>query len=377
MGGKVLAVVVALCFLGLAPLSAGAEDFEFALNGVRFNGILLGGIPLPSGADLEARFPIAGNSLLFTLRLAGGYEDRLILRDDTDGSPLPKPASADGNHWFNWPNGEVDAGLLYRLTNGDGSFLTPRIEVFGLARGRFEKNSSSLDEALFPDAQGLFALSFLGGAGVDGVYESPRRFKSGYAGEFSFEYAPAFLDFVGGTDFYRASIALEGYLPIVSVGESDIDALSVYAAAYLAGDFAGGANIPLYVLTSFGGRLLRDGLGDSIRGYQSWGYEATTKLEASFDLRFVGPGLFGIAGLRPMAYVFGDMGYFGGLYKTTIADKNGLLLSAGAGFALDIYDFVFLGLRAGYKFPIDDPLYMTYYPGGEKFFWSISFLLHF
>lgn len=374
MGRRILVVAIAVCCL--VPLSAGAEGFEFALNGVRFNKVLLGGIPLPTGADLEVRFPIMGNSLLFTLRLAGGFEDRLILRDNAGTTPIAKP-TFDNAQWFNWPNGQVDAGLVYRLAQSDGSPLRPHIEVFGLARGRYEMNSPTLSTAYFPDAQGLLALSFIGGVGLDEVYKSPRRFKSGYAGELSFEYAPSSLSFVGGTDFYRASIALKGYLPIFSTGKSDIDAVSFYAAGYLAGDYAGGTNIPLYVLTSFGGRALRDGIGDSVRGYQPWGYEATTKAEASFDLRFVGPGLFGMAGLRPMAYIFGDAGYFDGLYRCAVADKNGLIFSAGAGVALDIFDFAYLGLRAGYKFPVDDPLYAVYFPGGEKFFWNISFLLHF
>ena len=247
-----------------------------------------------------------------------------------------------------------------------------------MARGRYEGNSPILSAAYFPDAQGLLAISILGGIGVDKVEKSPSRSKSGYAGELSFEYAPQALAFLGGTDFYRASANLEGYLPIFSMGKSDLDAISIYAAGYLAVDYAGGSKIPLYVLTSFGGRLLRDGLGDSIRGYQPWGYEATTKAEASFDLRLVGPGLFGIEGLRPIAYFFGDAGYYDGLYDCpAIADKNGLIFSAGAGAALDIFDFAYLGARAGYKFPVDDPLYSTYFPSGKQFFWNITFLLHF
>lgn len=375
MARRHILAAIAACCLSLAPLSAGAGGLEFALNGVRFNGALLGLVPVPVGADIELRLPIAADGLLFTLRLAGGYEDRLILRDAADGSPLPKPSSFDNVQWFNWPNIETDAGMLFRILPGGKG---PKVEFFGLARGRFESNSPALGTAYFPDAKGLLAISFLGGVGVDSVRTSPRRLKSGYAGELSFEYAPSFLALSGGTDFYRASVNLEGYLPLFSAGKSDLDAVSVYAAGYLAGDYAGGSEIPLYVLTSFGGRLLRDGLGDSIRGYQPWGYEAATKAEASFDLRFVGPALFGVAGLRPMAYLFGDAGYFDGLYAApSIADKNGLLFSAGVGAALDIFDFAYLGVRAGYKFPVDDPLYATYFPTGDKFFWGVTFLLHF
>ena len=372
--GICAAMLVAICVA--SPLSVGAEGIEFALNGFRFNTALLGGLPVPAGADVEFRVPVVADALLFTVRVAGGYEDRLILRDDA-GNPIAKPASFDASdqtNWFHWPNAQADVGILYRPLGSE----KPKVELFAMARGRWEANSPDLPASVFPDAQGLIALSLMGGAGVDAVVTDPRRSKSGYGGEISFEYGPSALALEGGNDFYRLSASLEGYLPVFSAGSSDLSAISVYAAGYLAGDWAGGSAIPLYVLTSFGGRLLRDGVGDSIRGYQGWGYEATTKAEASVDLRLVGPALFGVAGLRPMAYLFGDAGYFGGLYKCpSVGDKDGLLFSAGAGAALDIFDFAYFGVRAGYKLPIGDPLYAAYTTGGDKFFWNITFLLHF
>lgn len=372
--GICAAVLAAIC--AALPISAGAEGIEFALNGVRFNNALLGGLPVPAGVDVEFRIPVAADTLLFTVRAAGGYEDRLILRDAA-GDPIAKPApfdAADQTNWFHWPNAQADLGILYRPLGSE----KPKVELFAMARGRWEANSPDLSTSVFSDAQGMLAVSVMGGAGVDAVVTDPRRSKSGYGGEISFEYGPSALALSGGNDFYRLSANLEGYLPLFSAGSSDLSAVSAYAAGYLAGDWAGGSAIPLYVLTSFGGRLLRDGLGDSIRGYQGWGYEATAKAEASVDLRLAGPALFGVAGLRPMAYLFGDAGYFGGLDRcASISDKDGFIVSAGAGVALDILDFVYLGARAGYKFPVDDPLYSTYTAGGDKFFWNITFLLHF
>jgi hypothetical protein len=371
-----LCFAMALICLASPAFAQGAAEFE--LNGLRFNYVLLGFLPVPAGADLEFHFPLSGG-LLFSLRAAGGYEDRLILRDDTNGSPIAKPASFNAGSqtsWFDWPNAEIDSGLIYRLPGPTAAGI--KTEVFGLGRGRWESNSPGLSTAYFPDAQGLLAFSFIGGIGADAVVKKPSRMMSGWAGEVSFEASPSFLALSGGTDFTRFSGFLKGYLPLYSSGADDLKAFSLYGAAYLTGDYAMGSKIPLYVLTSFGGRALRDGLGDSIRGYQGWGYEATTKAEASFDLRLVGPSLFKVAGLRPMAYLFGDAGYFAGLYDCpSIADKDGLIFSAGGGLALDILDFAYLGLRAGYKFPVDDPLYSTYFPGGERFFWGITFLLHF
>ncbi|HEY9054193.1 MAG TPA: hypothetical protein VIO60_05180 [Rectinemataceae bacterium] len=377
--GKALRLWCAACFaLVFAAGSLGADPASqgigFSLNGVRFNNAILGGLPLPAGADIELRFPLSSSGLLFSLRLAGGYEDRLILRDD-DADPIAKPAALGAN-WFNWPNAQVDAGPVYSMALAGGGGA--RLEAFFLARGRWELNSSSLSTAHFPDSRGLLGVSALAGAGVDAVMKDPSRMLSGWGGEVSFEAAPSFLSFQGGNDFYRLSGFLEGYLPLYSSSEDDLRAISLYAAGYLAGDWAFGSSIPLYVLTSFGGRKLRDGLGDSIRGYQGWGYEASAKAEASFDLRLVGPSLFKVAGLRPIAYIFGDAGWYGGLYDCpSLADSDGILFSAGAGAALDILDFAYLGLRAGWRFTIGDPLFPIYEPGGEAFFWGISFLLHF
>ena len=367
-----------LAVLCLAPPVFAQGPTEFELVGVRFNNVLLGFLPLPAGADVEFRFPLSGG-LLFSLRAAGGYEDRLILRNDANGSPIAKPASFNTGAqtaWFNWPNAEVDSGLIYRFPGLAGRGIVA--ELFGLGRGRWELNSPGLAASYFPDAQGLLAFSLLGGIGVDAVVKKPSRMMSGWAGEASFEAAPSCFAISGGTDFSRFSAFLEGYLPLYSTGADDLNAISLYGAAYLTGDYAMGSKIPLYVLTGFGGRYLRDGLGDSIRGYQGWGYEATTKVEASFDLRLVGPSLFRVPSLRPIAYLFGDAGYYAGLYDCpAVSDKDGLIFSAGGGLALDILDFAYLGLRAGYKFPVDDPLYQYYFPGGEKFFWGITFLLHF
>lgn len=370
---------VLLALLAILPFLAGAQGLGFSLNGVRFTSRLVPGVPLPVGLDVQFDIPVSQSGFFWSLRLAGGYEDRMILRNGTSGASIQEPTwnKAVQDHWFFWPNAEVDTGLVYRIGFAAKKQEKSKVDVFALVRGRYEQNSKLLAAILFPDAQSLMAVSGIAGIGFDTVFLSSRRVKTGAAGELSVEYAPAFLDFAAGTDFYRANAKLEAYLPLFSTGGDNLSAFSVYAAGYLTADYAGGTNIPLYVLTSFGGRELRRGIGDSIRGYQPWGYEAATKAEASLEIRAIGPGLFKSEAIRPMAYLFGDAGYYAGLSRTTLAQDHGMLASAGVGAALDLFDFAFLGVRAGYKFPIDDPLDAVYFPGGEKFFWDIAFLLHF
>jgi hypothetical protein len=375
---RVLEAAAVLAFFLVSLVSVSAQGLRFAFNGVEFNNALLGFLPVPVGADLELALPTSNEDLLLSLRVAGGYEDRLILRNDSDGSHIAKPASFDPSlqkHWFHWPNLAVDAGIFYSPRRGiDWSNL----EFFGLVRGRYEKNSSLLNPAIFPDVSELSALSFLMGLEISTVEKSPRRLLEGYGGELSAEWAPKVLGFQGGSDFLRVSANLAGYLPLFSLGEDDLKAVSAYVGAYATADLAWGDHIPLYVLTSFGGRYLRSGLGSSVRGYQPWGYEAASKAAASVEVRLVGPGLFGLANIRPMVYLFGDAGLFSKLYASTSADKDGVLCSTGGAFALNILDFAYLGLRAGLKFPNADPLHdSVYFTNKERFFWDVTFLLHF
>ena len=369
------AIITLVLMLCMVMGNVAAEGFEFAFNGIRLNGALLSFLPVPTGVDVGIRLPLAPG-LLYSVRVAGGYEDRMILRDDTDGTPIAEP-TALGSTWFNWPNFQLDTGVLYRLGTASGAKGIP-LELFLLARGRYEVNASGFSTSVFSDAGGLATVSLLAGAGIDIVKTDAERVKHGFAGEMSIEYAPSLFSILGSADYYRASGYLEGYLPLVSNGKKEAQALSVYAAGYLTADYAGGSSIPLHVLTSFGGRLPRSGLGSSIRGYQAWGYEASTKAEASLEIRAVGPAFFGIPWFRPIAYVFGDAGYYGGLYKAAspFADESGLILSTGAGIAIDLLDYAFVGLRAGFRLPVDDPLYPIYF-GTDYFFWNIAFLLHF
>lgn len=365
---------VVLAFVSAAlPCAAGNPDFS--LNGVKFNFALLPGLPVPTGLDVGARFPLGADGLGLTFRLAAGFEDRMTLRDGVTGMPIAAPDKPDGEHWFNWPNAQAAVGISFSPRKA--ALGSMGIDAFFSAIGRWEKNSAGMPISLFPDAGGLFAFSFIGGAAVDNVESAAGGSLRGYGGEVSLEYAPKAFGLLGGTDFARLSAFAEGYLPLWSGGGEGGSAYSLYAAGYARIDAAWGGDIPLYVLSSFGGRDLRKGLGHSVRGFQDWGYEARLKGVASAELRFLGPALFGHAALRPMAYLFADAGAYAGLYESTLPETGGFIASAGAGAALGISDVACVGLRAGFRMPVSDPLYPVYYPAGGLFFWSVSFLLHF
>lgn len=370
--------IFALALLTASASAAFAEGTEFAVNGIRLNSAIVAGIPLPVGIDAEVHVPLTKTGLFFTFRAAGGYEDRLILRDAASGLPVAKPSIPENAHWFMFPNVEADAGLSLRFTDRESDGRGARTELFAEGRFRYEDNRSSLGTAVFPDANGLAAGSVIAGIGADSTFTDAARMKSGYSGELSVEYAPAFAAISGGTDFIRANIKTKGYQPLVSLAKADTRKnISVYAAWMATADYAAGGKMPLYVLTTFGGRALREGIGKSVRGYRIWGYESPLKAAMSAEIRAVGPALLGLPSLRPMVYAFGDCGMYSGLDRAgSYSSASGIVFSTGAGANLDLFDFIYLGARAGYKFPINDPLYATYF-GTNKFFWDVTFLMHF
>lgn len=387
MKSRLFLVLAALAFSG-GLLSA--EGLEFSFNGIRYNTAIphLESLPVPTGADIEFRLPLADlgpGPLALDLRLAGGYEDWRILRDPSTGDPAAAPADFDGAYRYYAPNAQWSLGLVQGiLARPDKGNL---LEAFLLYRGRLDSYETSLPAEAFSDMRGIFGTSAIAGLGYDAVMKDSRRVKEGFAGEASVEWGPGALNSnsLSSTDFYRLDLQAQVYKPLLSYGQvadERLNLLSVYLAGFASCDYAGGGeggdDIPIYVLQSFGGRYLRGSLGSCVRGYPSMSYDAALKTVANGEIRVLGPALFKQAWLIPMVYAFCDAGYYSGLPgSATKADKSGLILSSGGGFALDLVDFAYLGFRAGYLFPGEDPLFSSYVPDGTRTFFSIEFLLHF
>ncbi|MBL8965987.1 MAG: hypothetical protein JNG85_03195, partial [Spirochaetaceae bacterium] len=223
--------------------------------------------------------------------------------------------------------------------------------------------------------------SIILGAAYDSTESDSRRVKNGVKAEASGEWGPGALNAgFGPTDFHRFTLKAAAYQPLFSVGQAgnpELNLFSAYLAGFASFDYAGGDAIPLYVRQSFGGRDLRDSLGDCVRGYPSRSYDAALKTVANGEVRLVGPALFNTPWLVPIVYGFCDAGYYAGFPESSAkAEASGTILSAGGGFALDVLDFAYIGVSLGSKFPGSDALYAVY---GETdaFFFSVEFLLHF
>lgn len=388
---KRISLALAIVFVFAAAGGLAAEGLDFSFNGVRLNSALLP-IPLPTGAEVEFRYGIGelgGKPLALSLALAGGYEDKRILRNDLTGDPVaarPKDESLEdsGGYRYQSPNFQWDLGLVQGLAAKEKGNLA---EAFLLYRGRFDYYDTELQAEAFSDMKGLFGTSVMAGAAYLGVERDSRRVKSGAAAELSAEWGPSALNssYGGATDFYRLNLKAQGFLPLFSRGQADDESknlVSSYLAGYASVDYAGGDNdgagIPVYVLQTFGGRELRNTLGGSVRGYAYKGYDAGLKAVASAEVRLLGPAMLDQAWFLPILYGFFDAGAYAGLPGATAVwrDKKGAIMSAGGGLVLDVFDFAYVGAYAGVKLPGDDPLY-DIYKETKDFFWSIQFLLHF
>lgn len=371
MTKRALFILALITFCGTA-LVAASPNIAFTLNSIKTNSDIISGLPLPVGADLALEFPFGSSMTSFTLRAAGGYESRMILRDASD-NPIAEPSAIDSINRFYWTNALLELGLRQYLLKDEAGTAW----IFGLARGRYESNATNYTTALFADAQQAESASALAGIAFDSsAWREPNR-KTGVYSELSVEYSPQFASFTGTpTDFTRANLTAEAYIPLSPETNSlrNPSKVAPYLVLYGAGDYAVGTHIPQEVLTSFGGIVGSKGIGTMVRGTQDWGYEAPLKAYASAELRVAGPSFFEKFLFYPVGYVFADAAGYSQLYGAPSAYSSGVFASTGGGVAVSVVNFLWLGLYAGWRWPINDPLASVYYANPQGFFWGFTFV---
>lgn len=363
---KRFSVLALAAMLAAAPVLAEESDFKVAFEGLRmFNGFI------PSGLDLSLTYTgmsmsdLAGTSLF--LKAGGGYENTALLRDPATGDPWTGDAA--GNKYdmlnFQWELAFIQG--LARRGDGDNS-----LEVFAFYRGRFDSYKNELSDSVFADIRGLLGTSFMAGLSYDTRELDRHRSKKGIYAEASAEWGPGFVN--ANSDFWRVSGQLRGFLPVFDIATDGGNLFNVYLAGFAGADYAAGASVPIYVQQSFGGRDLRDSLGNSVRGYGNYKFDSAFKSVANAELRLIGPAIV-LYNIVPCLYGFADAGYYSGFAESANrADASGFLVSTGGGVALDLFSFVQLGVMAGVRL-VDDSIGYRYSP--ENFFWGIKIFLHF
>jgi len=351
----------------LAATPAFSDDLAVGFAGLRFlNGYIPSGLDLSltyTGLDLSN----AADTKIF-LKAGGGYENASLIRNPLTGDPWT--ATVAGNK-YDIPNFQWELAFLQGFSRReDGANL---LEAFVFYRGRFDiYPNEALSDAVFSDIEGLFGTSVMGGVSYDSRVQDRHRSKKGIYAEATAEWGPGFLN--SKTDFWRISSQFRGFLPVIDIPTDGGNLFNVYLAGFAGIDYADGDSVPIYVNQSFGGRGLRDSLGNTVRGYGWNKYDTSLKSVANAEVRFVGPAIV-IDSIVPYLFGFADAGYYSGFADSAnYGDASGFLASTGGGLALDLAGFAQASLIAGIRL-IDDDIGYAYDP--ENYFWEIKFFLHF
>jgi hypothetical protein len=282
--------------------------------------------------------PFEGLTTGIWLRLSGAYQTSHYYKNP-DGTPVgaadyfaSNPAVTYTD--FSQLNLQWNLGIRQEII---GDLLETGIYYRGWYNNNYPEDQAItlIANSGLPEASGSLTHSFSVLLKADAVEEKPvTRVKSGLSAELTGEIAPAGLNSsYGQADFSRATLEIKTFLPIYqSVVEKrpDFNLFSLYAGFYSITDYIGGESIPYYAAASFGGISYRDGLGGTVRGYESGRYTGQFKTAFSSELRANLPTIF-LPGLIPVALIHIDGGYD--------SENQELLSSIGAGVGIDLFGF--------------------------------------
>jgi hypothetical protein len=233
------------------------------------------------------------------------------------------------------------------------------VEGFAGIRGRWEHNySAPLSEVVFADANGIVGASLLAGVRFRGIEADTHAVLSGVNAELSAE--------TGNPSFWRTTAKVSGFAPLFDLDPAaKLNVLSGYVGARVMAELAGGADIPLYVDNSFGGWDFGGNARQEIRGFPDVNLDTKFKAVANVDVRVLGPALFGLASLYPVAYAFADGASFAGFDKAPAAKNvSGTLATAGVGAGMKMFGPA-VGVYLWYPVvePANAPGYVSAGPG--------------
>ena len=375
LSAALIAVVSLIRVIG--PLSADDGDFSVSVTGLRTYWFGF----VPTGLDLAFTYGgielIDGYDTFIHAGIGGGYEEHSLYRD-TDGSPY-SGTNTNGEASYMLPNGQFETGIFQGFAWNE-RLSKNLISAFVLYRTRYERAIDDpeieqlvFDTAVFPDRYGMFGNSLLLGLRYDDLSkDAVHRTADGFLAEASMEWGPRFLlnTLYGESDYYRFSAGASAFHTLYDAApESPKSVFSIYLADYASVDWAGGETIPLYVMQSFGGTKLRDGLGKSVRGFETWSYDTRFKAVNNFEIRVNGPSLFHPK-LIPGMVAYLDAGYYDSYHDDPEQTAGGMLVSTGIGINLYVFGLEYIGLF------VDFPLVGERIDGRS---WAISvpFGLHF
>ncbi|MFP4362971.1 MAG: hypothetical protein ACLFR1_03805 [Spirochaetia bacterium] len=318
------------------------------------------------GADIDLGYSgisfLEGVDTILWLELGGGWEGKTYFRHPSPSTYTPgdpyigteetfDSAAPPFQHTrvnFDWALGLAQGILWNEVTDSN------LLEGFLYYRGRYDSYQNNPDvqqlihNSNLPDADGIVQNSLYTGITYDTVVEnSDHKTKTGFEAEVTFEWGPSFLanNIIGYANFSRFNLTTKGFFTVFDAApEQDNNLFSIYLADFFSVDYAFGEYVPINVLQTFGGRYPRTGLGGAIRGVNDAAYDSPFKVVNNLEARFLLPAIY-LQNIVPGFVTYFDASYYGPRTSNT---EDGVLLSTGAGFFINILDLAYLGVYSDY-----------------------------
>jgi hypothetical protein len=281
----------------------------------------------------------------------------------------------DGNLEFNSPNFQWQMGIRQGIAwnpEEDQNLL----EAFLYYRGRYDRylngrhywGSSDAEIAAFEashdawqtgylgtDAYGIFGNSLFTGLAYDTLeFDRRTRAYDGTHAEVSLEVSPYFQSVLGASDFWRVNFSTKTFWTLYDARpEVKKNVFTIYAGSYFSIDYADARrSLPLYVMQSFGGTELRDGLADSVRGFEEFSWDTQLKIVHNLEMRFNLPVLYSFRDrdLIPGLVVYFDLGYGTRYWRDPTNTPGGFLGSTGIAVFADLFGIAYTQFYA--HFPL-------------------------
>ena len=261
----------------------------------------------------------------------------------------------------------------WRLGVAQGILFNPAqernlLEFLLLYRGKYHDYSD--DNGVLtglPEENGLLQHSFTLGLLFDNtLVDKPSLNSRGIYAVLSAEFAPDWLgnDVLGASDFWRLSLGLTGYQPVL-----DSPGISIYLADRVLFDRIFGDQVPISTLSSIGtlkkipiGANPRRALGGTLRGIYTNRYDGYVKLVNNFDVRLHFPALTLFQLATPVAVAYFDAGVYDQMSGELQFDAVYCTTGLGVGLYALGFDFIFYG---------------TYFLNEGRLSWELGLGTHF
>ena len=293
--------------------------------------------------DLSSRLIVSGGAGFRSLGYYRDENDKFIEEDD--GSRNIYSDYKQLRIHTNW-----GAGFTQGIINREDSRNDLVYAVFkyrGIREWNIEDSSRNqiIFDSVRPDKSGILLNSLIAALVCEYVDEDKQSGNlKGIYSEISVERAPEwfFNDIEGDSDFIKYYGSFSFYIPAADFINRKGETVSgIYIADCFSADFADGNKIPLIARQTMGSLDPKNGLGGTVRGFESRRFDGEFTMANNLETRLTLPVIrTKMSGnrlyLRPGVFTFFDSGYYDLLDGT----DPGFLLSCGGGIFGDINGIV-------------------------------------